>query len=182
MREYLLASPMGGKDSKMPTIGRAFVATMSIFGILLLNGCNSKRRDLLCKADLNAIMQASTEVLAKASAGEIMTGTHEFRRTPQSPEIAKFPQVIRELQPTRVVIEDGYLTIQFGGGFDHFGLKVYAKDFKAPFAEFNYGSRQIIDGLWYYDEYYSDESTMHKRKIDRWIEARVRALGGKRGR
>ena len=162
----------------MSTMGRAFVATTGIFGILLLNGCNAKRRDLLCKADLNAIVLASRELLAKASAGEVMAGPHEFRREPHSPEIAEFPQIIRELNPTRVVIEpDGYLTIQFGGGFDHFGLKVYSKDFKAPFAEFNYGSRKIIDGLWYYDDNYRDESPRYKRKIDRWIETRVKSLG-----
>jgi hypothetical protein len=157
----------------MNTPEKAVMATMSIAVILLVGGCNAKRRDLLCKTDLDAVVRASRKLLAKASTGELMLGPHEFQREPHSPEIAKFPQVIRELKPTRVLMEpDGWLSIQFGGGFDHFGLKVYPEDFKPPFPDFNYGARKIVDGLWYYDDNYSDEYPRHKKRIDRWIQMR----------
>jgi len=163
----------------MNTLAKAFMVTTSVAVILLVDGCNNKRRDLLCKRDLNAIAVASRELLAAAATEELRPGPYDFRHKPHSPEIARFPQVIRELNPAWVVIEpEGCLTIQFGGGFDHFGLKVYSKDFKEPYAGFVYGSRKISDGLWYYDDGYRDESPRYKKKIDAWIEARVKSSGG----
>jgi len=162
----------------MSTLERAFIATASIVVILLVNGCNAKRRDLLCKTDLDAIVRASRELIAKVTSGELRPGQYQFRREPHSPEISRFPQVIRELNPTSILIEpEGCLTIHFGGGFDHFGLKVYSKDFKPTFPGFIYGAKKITDGLWYYDDDYRDECPRHKRRIDTWIEMRSKRAG-----
>lgn len=160
----------------MNTLAKALMVTTSIAVILLMDGCSNKRRDLLCKKDLNAILLASRELLAAAATGELRLGVYEFEREPHSPEIARFPQVIRELKPSYVVIEsEDYLTIHFGGGFDHFGLMVYSRDFKEPYPGFSYGDTKITDGLWYYDDGYRDYAPRYKRKIDAWIEARVKS-------
>ena len=60
--------------------------------------------------------------------------------------------------------------LEMHGGFVHFGFWAYSKSFKEPYPNYKYGARQLIDGLWYYDDGYSDDNPRYKKKVDAWIE------------
>jgi hypothetical protein len=55
------------------------------------------------------------------------------------------------------------------GGMDHFGVKIYPEDFKKPRDYFEYGDRELLPGLWYYDDGYLNNPEYDKR-IDELIE------------
>jgi hypothetical protein len=144
-------------------------------------GCNAKRHKILCGTDHQAVLAACREILANASAwGLKLGGRYSVRWTPHSPESAKFPKAILDLAPSYVaILEDGCITVEMHGGPDHFGFRAYSKNFKEPEPHYWYGDRELIDGLWYYDGEYTDESPNHKKKIDAWIEECKRKNGGK---
>ena len=148
--------------------------TIIVLLALLLAGCNGKRKDLLCDTDYDAILQASRQILAETRAGRLKPGWYEFKRHPRSPEISQFPKVIRDLSPTRIIIEyEGSLMIQFGGGPDSFGLRAYPENFSGTLPNSGNGARRLIEGLWYCDQDYRDIHAAYKRKIDAWIEGNL---------
>jgi hypothetical protein len=134
-------------------------------------GCNTKRRDLLRNVDYQALVKACRDVLKVSASGGLKPGRYDVRWSPRSAEASAFPKAILDLAPSYVVVGgDGSLTIEMHGGFDHFGVKAYAADFKEPYPNFIYGSRKLIDGLWYYDDEYEDNRPSYRKKIDAWIE------------
>lgn len=128
------------------------------------------RTRLLCKTDHQALLEACRELLRKVETGELNTGFYTVRSSifsPRSPEASQFPQVILDIQPRDVFIRrDGYVTMEMHGGMDHFGVHAYPDDFKELFKGFKYGDRELIPGLWYYDEEY-----LYDPEYDKRIEA-----------
>jgi hypothetical protein len=137
-----------------------------------VGGCTSKRQKLLCDTDYEAVLRACREVLDNASAcGLKVGGKYNIRWTPRSPEGAKFPKAILDVAPGQVQIRyEGCLILVMHGAFDHFGLIAYSKSFKEPYPGFKYGAREIVEGLWYFDDGYRDDSPRFRKKIDAWIE------------
>ena len=64
--------------------------------------------------------------------------------------------------------------IEMMGGMDHYGVSVYREDYSGTqFAGFKYGDRELVPGLWYYDDGY-DENPRYGKKIEGLLD------GGKR--
>ncbi len=61
------------------------------------------------------------------------------------------------------------MMIEMHRGMDHFGVDLYAEDFREPYPDFKYGDRKLIDGLWYYDEQYQ-----WSHKYDEVVESRLK--------
>jgi hypothetical protein len=40
------------------------------------------------------------------------------------------------------------------GGVSGYGVRIYPEDFKATSRYFNYGNKELLPGLWYYDDEY----------------------------
>jgi len=139
------------------------------FGLIFFEARYAERMrvDLLCKTDHQALLKACRELLRKVEAVELNTGFYTVRGSifsPCSPEASQFPQVILDIKPRDVFIRrDGYVTLEMHGGMDHFGVQAYPDDFKEPFKGFKYGDREIIPGLWYYDENYVYDPDYDKR-------------------
>ena len=91
-----------------------------------------------------------------------------FRSLPVVPE---FPQPIMDLAPNYVYIQDGYVKLEMYGGMDHLGVCAYPEDFEKPYTAFEYGNRELIEGLWYYDDEYFNNSTYDK-KIELLLQKR----------
>jgi hypothetical protein len=163
MRRYLKV-----RDCPPPIIG----VITAVLMLAAVGGCNAKRHELLCDTDHEAVLRACGEVLENASAwGLKVGGRYSVRWTPRSPEASKFPKAILNLAPAYVHMPyEGCIVLEMHGGFDHFGLRAYSKSFKELYPGFKYGDRQLVDGLWYYDDDYRDDFPKHKKRIDAWIE------------
>jgi len=130
-----------------------------------------RRIMLLCDTDHQALLKAGREILSKIpkdrfhphSDGGIDSGIFSV------PEGIQIPQAIKDLKSGFVVDYDGYLRIEMHGGMDHFGVKIYPEDYKKPRDYFEYGDRELLPGLWYYDDGYLNNPEYDK-KIDELIE------------
>ena len=56
-------------------------------------------------------------------------------------------------------------------GWDNFGMYAYPEDFKKRFP-FEYRDRELLDGLWYYDEFYKNDN-----KYDQKVDAMLSKCG-----
>ena len=123
---------------------------------------------LLCETDHQALLKAGREIL-----NQIPKDRLDLNPPPDGidhlgnfkfvlPEDIQIPQIVRDLKPFVCLISsDGYLTLEMHGGWDHikremshFGVNIYTEDFKESELNFKYGDRELLPGLWYYDEGY----------------------------
>ena len=106
-----------------------------------------------------------------ASKGELRPGEYYLRGSERHPAASRFPKPILELAPTYVYIDEndsGRVMVEMHGGFDHFGVEAYAEDYKKP-SYFEYREKELLPGLWYYDDGYIHNPEYDKR-IDTLIE------------
>ena len=65
-------------------------------------------------------------------------------------------KVIFDLNPTTVFVDErGRIVVDLGNTHWNFGVNAYREDFNEPFPFFDYGDRELVPGLWYYDEQYN---------------------------
>lgn len=123
---------------------------------------------LLCETDHQALLKAGREILSHFPKDRLLLNPppDEIRHLDilkfVLPKEVQIPQAILDLKPYVCLIShDGYLTVEMHGGWDHikremshFGVNIYPEDFKESDRNFKYGDRELIPGLWYYDEGY----------------------------
>ena len=115
---------------------------------------------LLCQTDHKALLESCREILKQSVREELKSGQYSVRMDP-SPEVLYFPKPILELDPAYIYIDEndkGCIVLAMAGGLDHFGLIAYSEDYKPSQSDFQYGDRELIPDLWYYDEGYSEYS------------------------
>jgi len=118
---------------------------------------------LLSETDYRVLLEA-----CRVASEELKPQQYNVRLNPD-PEALRLPQPILDLEPTYVVIGDhGIVQIELHGGFLHYGVTAYPKDYKKP-PGVEYGDRKLIDGLWYYNDDYTGNSALQKR-IEALIE------------
>ncbi|MHC4632344.1 MAG: hypothetical protein ACYS9C_13905 [Planctomycetota bacterium] len=117
---------------------------------------------LLCETDHQALLEACRELSRRAAAGDLKHGMYYVRSDSQP------PQPILDLGPNHVFIRyDGRVMLEMMGGLDHFGVYAYPEDYKEPpVMGFELGDKELIDGLWYYDDGY-----LNNPEYDKPIEA-----------
>jgi hypothetical protein len=86
------------------------------------------------------------------------------------PSGVRIPKIIRKLRPYATLINFyGYVVVQMKEGVVGFGVKIYPEGFKEPHRDFEYGNRELLPGLWYFDDEYSHDPEYDK-KIDEIIK------------
>ena len=123
---------------------------------------------LLCNTDHQALLKAGREILNQVPKDRLNPQPDGIRHLGDIgvPSGADIPQAIRDLKPRGCLVSlDGYLTLEMHGGMDHFGVQIYPKDYEKPDRYFKYGDRELLPGLWYYDEGY-----LHNPDYDKIIE------------
>ncbi len=123
---------------------------------------------LLCNTDHLALLKAGREILSQVTKDRLRQnpppdgishlGDFKFFL----PKEVQIPKAIQDLKPHICLINpDGHLVVEMHGGWDHirremshFGVQIYPEDFKEPERNFKYGDRELLPGLWYYDEGY----------------------------
>jgi len=58
----------------------------------------------------------------------------------------QMPKIIKDLKPNDIVDYDGYVKLEFGGGFYHYGIELFP-----PGVE-EYGTKKLAPNLWFYSE------------------------------
>lgn len=140
-----------------------------VFGILWSHGIRQaqhRRVVLLCETDHQALLKAGREILSQLPEDYLDTGGKRVAGIRFIPEGVQIPKTIRDIRPRGLFVDyDGYLIMEMHGGMDHFGVEIYPEDYKEPRRNFKYGDRELLPGLWYYDEGYD-----HNPEYDRWID------------
>ncbi len=170
----------GANDS---TIALVIVSITLIIGLLLLRGrfslsdtpeqrAQQRRILLLYQTDHEALLKAGREVLRQGPKdpmnieyyGIIYLGGFPV------PKGVRIPRIIRNLRTydTRINFS-GYLFLEMEGGLTGFGLRIYPEGFTAPNRYFDYGNKELLPGLWYYDDKYY-HIPGYDKTIDRVIQ------------
>jgi len=132
---------------------------------------NTRGYALLCETDHHSLLEACRELSRRAAKGDLRPGQY-FVLIDRDPEASTFPQPILDLAPSYVYIyEDTGVRLEMLGGLGHFGVQAYPEDFKQPYADFRYGDRELIPGLWYYDDGY-EGNPKYAKKIEALLQKR----------
>ena len=146
-----------------------FVLGLLIFvaGHYLLEGMKVR---LLCKTDYQALLEACNELSKQVAKGNLKPGKYKVLISPD-PQVSQFARPILELKPSYVYIDEdsGRVLIEMVDGLIHFGVCAYPEDFEVPFRGFEYGYKELIPRLWYYDYRYR-ENTQYEKIIDALIQ------------
>lgn len=149
-----------------------FVLAPLIFFVGLHYLLDRMKVRLLCKTDHQALLEACNELPKQAAKGNLKPGKYEVLINPD-PEVSKFPRPILDLRPRYVYIDEndsGRVLIEMTCALEvHFGVLAYTEDYKAPSKGFEYGDKELIPRLWYYDDGYRDNPEYDK-KIDALIQ------------
>ena len=141
-----------------------FVLALLFFAVCryLLEGT---KVHLLCKTDHQALLEACNKLSEQVAKGNLKPGEYGVRIGPD-PEVSKFPRPILDLSPSYVYIDEndsGRVLIEMLGGLiGHFGVLAYTEDYKKPYRTYSYGDKELIPGLWYYDDGYRDNPEYEK--------------------
>jgi len=123
---------------------------------------------LLYKTDHQALLEACRELSKRVATGDMKGGSYYLRGSQRLPVVSSFPKPILDLKPNYVYIDEnnsGRVMVEMYGGFAHFGVLAYTEDYRKPsWAE--YGDKELIPGLWYYDDGYMDNP-----EYDKTVEA-----------
>jgi hypothetical protein len=128
---------------------------------------------LLCETDHKVLLEACRELSGRAGRGDLKPGRYNVRRD-RHPKASRFPQPILDLNPSYVYIDEndsGRVMVEMHGGLLHFGVQAYTEDYEKPFLSFEYGDKELIDGLWYYDDGYLNNPE-HDKRIEALLQKR----------
>ena len=128
------------------------------------------RHRLLCETDYHVLLDACRETLKKVEKGGLTPGIYSSGEN-LLPESSLFPKFILDLKPVYIYIDEnekGRIMVALSGGLSHIGVAAYSMDFKPPWNEFKFGDKELIPGLWYYDDRYEDPN--YYKEIDKIIQ------------
>lgn len=169
------------KGDKRKILKRIVIAVVLAFGIplaiflpklhdfaFIFGGVRYAKRmqvHMLCETDHQALLEACRELSRRAARGELKPGKYRISIDP-NPEASRFPKPILDLAPSYLYIDEndtGRVMLEMLGGLGHFGVEAYVEDYKKPHVGFEYGDRELIPGLWYYDDGYRGHPEYEKR-------------------
>jgi len=137
---------------------------------VMVSRANQMRAELLRKTDFEALLAACRELSKRAADGALKPGRYFIRNGARDPQVLSFPQPILALAPSSLYIDEnntGRVMLEMFGGLDHFGVLAYAEDYEKP-SWAKYGDKELIPGLWYYDDNYKRD-----RNYDKKVEALI---------
>ncbi len=116
---------------------------------------------LLCETDHQALLAACRQLSRQVKMGELKEGVYE------PPEMLRFPEPIPSLRPKFATIDrDGDVRLELGFGMWPLGVHVYPEDHPQYPPPFKYGDRELVKGLWYYEDGYSLHPDAYDKRID----------------
>lgn len=119
----------------------------------------------LFETDFEVLLEACRELSNCVIAGDLESGQYYIRTHPER-QAEHFPKVILDLSPVHVYIDEndsGRVMLPMAAGLDHFGVTAYTEDYMKSNPKQKYGDRELIPGLWYYDDGYLDDPEYEKK-------------------
>lgn len=173
-RRIVLASVIIAFALSVIILRTASFLDMPVRAVVTALHSNKMRERLLCRTDHEALLEACREVLRR---GDLQIGRHYLvRGARRRREVSSLPQPILDLAPSSIGIEKmGGLVVrlEMAGTVDHFGVHAYPEDYEPPREGFRYGDKQLVPGLWYYDDGCADPE--YDAKIDALLKKRKQA-------
>lgn len=128
-------------------------------GIRMGRKVDELRMRLLCEADHQALLEACRDYSRKVMNARLKSGAHFV------PEESQFPEVIRALRPRHVSCDqNGVVKIGMYTGWWPLGVYAYPEGYRKPSR--GYGDRELLEGLWYYEDGYSVDPNAYDKMID----------------
>jgi len=123
------------------------------------------QKRLLCNADHRTLLEECRRLSKQVVIDNPDKGKEEpmgvvVMRVPDS-ELSKF-RLVRRIGGRVFVNIDGVVSIEGGGTMRHFGVDAYPEDFREPFSNYDYGNKELVPGLWYYDDRYNRDNNYDK--------------------
>jgi hypothetical protein len=119
---------------------------------------DNNRRKIIYEIDHNKLIEACRKLMSEAMEGKWDAGEYylrdiEDRSVVYKNKVEKMPQEIIELEPAYILITEDKVRIEMHGGIVHFGITVsYSNNLEPKGYEKYFGNKQLIEGLWYYDD------------------------------
>ena len=135
-----------------------YIRPKSPFYNSALQSAQQRRILLLYHSDHEALLKAGREILRQGPKDPWnypFIGIQHIDGFPVPREVP-IPKVVHQLRPhANLINRNGYFVLQMEETAKGFGVKIYPEGFKTPrYYGFKYGNRELIPGLWYYDDEY----------------------------
>lgn len=122
-----------------------------------LQSSQQRRILLLYHSDHEALLKAGREILRQSPnpnkhppVGRIF----HILGVPV-PRYVHIPKVVHQLRPHAIYINfGGYTVLQMEKSALGYGVNIYPEDYKVKRSDFQYDNRELIPGLWYFDDKY----------------------------
>jgi hypothetical protein len=147
----------------------------SFFNSMMARRGRQSRVALLCETDHQVLFESCMELSKRAAQGSLKPGKYLVRGGDRSSEASSFPRAILDLGPSYIHIDEnntGRVMVAMRGGLDHFGVQAYPDDYKDRF-DSKRGDRELLPGLWYYDDNYKRYPNYDK-KVDTMLQGKPR--------
>lgn len=155
---------------------RAILVVVSVVVVVVVGGCQSggsapdrsmtasereqARARLLCEANHRVLLERCREVARQFDAG-----LYVWNRL-SAEEIARFPAAIRMLGPTYVSVdESGVVEVEIATKTSPMGVRAYPEGYAEKHPQASYKDRELLEGLWYYDDGYRTDPEAYDRVI-----------------
>jgi hypothetical protein len=125
------------------------------------------RDRLFFETDYEELLAACRDLLRRTAAGELEGKQYFVHLGNRDPETLSFPRVILDLEPSFIIIDTvnhGLVWIALMPGPDSFGVVAALEGWEGK------GEVRLVDGLWYFDGDYSEESPEYREGINAKIE------------
>ncbi len=117
---------------------------------------------LLRDTDHQALLEACLELSHQVTSGQLKDGV-----VYTAVDVSRLPEPIPPLRPNHVTVGgDGAVEVEMGSGWYPLGVRVYPEGYPEYPPPFKYGDRQLVKGLWYYEDGYSLHPEFHDKGID----------------
>jgi len=148
-----------------------FYFRLHIFSYVLFQSRLNAQEKLLCKTDYKLLLEACRELpVPIEKPARIYYSAKSISKYPPEGMSNISKRIIIGLKPTLIFVDDiGRMVIDMGNSHWSFGIYAYSKDFNEPFTGFYYGDRELVTGLWYYDEQY-EYKTGYGEEIEALIQ------------
>ena len=139
-------------------IGISPLILICLLGFLLILSSTGFFRIFTYRSDLNRLLHRTDHqallVACRLLIKEGYEGKYKIAWPDKHPDVEKLPKEILALKPTYIRVEkDSHVHIELWGGMSHLGVTAYAEDFKKPTKNFNFGNKELIDGLWFRSDF-----------------------------
>lgn len=125
-----------------------------------------RQQILLYETDWAELLAGCRKVMREASEGKWEYKQYVVGTRRPDPDSGRFPPVLLRLNPTYIWIEENTIVVEMLGGMGHFGVQAYKENFQSPLADIPLGDKELIPGLWYYDDGYLEDPN-----YDQYIES-----------